>query len=126
VEQRLETFKLLPDALTTKLSRFDSLEQKLDAIQRAPADISQRLDQIQSLVADRSDVATEPMSSNVKALLRSLAARLETMQSAPVDERALQRLQKDIRALLLGAMKFCFWIQIWFECSGLRHIFLED
>jgi len=99
VEQRLETFKLLPDALTTKLSRFDSLEQKLDAIQRAPADISQRLDQIQSLVADRSDVATEPMSSNVKALLRSLAARLETMQSAPVDERALQRLQKDIRAL---------------------------
>ncbi|MCA3563133.1 MAG: SEL1-like repeat protein [Methylocystis sp.] len=99
VEERLEAVEQLPDALADRLSRFDTLEQKLDAIQHAPGDIAQRLDQIQSLVTDRREEPAAGISADVENLLRSLAARLETMQAAPAGERVLELLQKDVRAL---------------------------
>jgi len=77
--------------------RIRAIEAKLDALSAAPVDLAAKLDDLQAMMQERPAAAAVP--SGVETLLRNLALRLESMQAGPTDDRALDRLHRDIRQI---------------------------
>ncbi|MGL4636015.1 MAG: hypothetical protein ACRCWF_08545 [Beijerinckiaceae bacterium] len=85
-----------PNTDTRVLDSLQTLERKVETMERGPAELVARLDRIQSMVGEKP---VQAMPKNLEPLLQNIVSRLEQVQSQPVDDKSFDKLHEEIRQL---------------------------
>jgi localization factor PodJL len=78
------------------LLAIQSLEQKIGMVERAPTELSARLDRIQSMIVERPVASLPP---HVETMLQGLASRLKDFDGSQQDDVAFARLHEEIQMI---------------------------
>jgi localization factor PodJL len=78
------------------LDSLQTLERKVEAMERGPTELASRLDRIQAMIGEKP---AAPLPRNLEPLLQTIVSRLEQVQNGAGDDRAFDKLHQEIRQL---------------------------
>jgi localization factor PodJL len=87
IERKLDVLQRAPAEITERLDRFRSIETKLDQLARTPREITERLDQIQSIDAKLDDLRRAPDELTARLdRVRAIEEKLDAISNTPIDD----------------------------------------